>query len=547
MFYSETSSSRYSYVAMILHWVMAALILFMIWLGWNMDDNEAGYQIHKSVGITILVLTVSRLLWRWANPPPSLPEGISPGEARLSHVVHVAFYALMITMPLVGWLMVSVSPFQIKTVLFGFIPWPHIPFTSGLQGETLYGVLEAIHGFGAWSFLVMLALHIAGALKHQFIGDRRPVLPRMIPKVFGDAEAPTYLSRGAQFVFGAPVAIFALLAIATAFTRANPPSRSTVIAQTEAVLPDGPRAQDADAKDINANWKVDFAKSEIRFTGQHDGGDFTGVFKDWDARVAFYPEDLLQSVVIVNVDMNSATTGKKLYDDTIQIEEWFDIQNYPQSVVRLTNFRKQADKYVADATLVLKGAAHTVPLTFTLTGEGANTTLKGEAEYSRKALNLGQTSDPSGGWVSDLIKVTVTGKATRTDTPETDVSVSVSDAQTVQPRTVVTAEPQPVRSIPVMKPATARTVPAPTPVTRPAANPAAKPAVTPAAKPVPVVEPKPPAAEDAAAPSVILPATETPEAPEPRPAVVDPPPVMDAYLLEQIRKAQEDNSAPPAP
>ena len=103
------SSNRYTVVAILLHWAIAALILFMIWLGWNMEDNEARFQLHKSIGIAILFLSVARVLWRWRNPPPPLPDDMTPWEKRLSHGVHIGFYALMIGLPLLGWLLVSLA------------------------------------------------------------------------------------------------------------------------------------------------------------------------------------------------------------------------------------------------------------------------------------------------------------------------------------------------------------------------------------------------------------------------------------------------------
>ena len=63
---TSSSSSRYTVVAILLHWAIAALLLFMIWLGWNMEDNEARFQLHKSIGIAILFLSVARILW-WAT------------------------------------------------------------------------------------------------------------------------------------------------------------------------------------------------------------------------------------------------------------------------------------------------------------------------------------------------------------------------------------------------------------------------------------------------------------------------------------------------
>ena len=120
----ESDNRRYSSVAMALHWAMAGLILFMIWLGRNMENHEARFQLHKSIGITLLVLTLIRILWRLYNKPPPLPSDTKPIEAKLSHLVQMGFYALMLLIPLGGWLMVSVSEFRVPTVLFETVSWP---------------------------------------------------------------------------------------------------------------------------------------------------------------------------------------------------------------------------------------------------------------------------------------------------------------------------------------------------------------------------------------------------------------------------------------
>ena len=101
-----TRSPRYSAVAIALHWAIAFGLLFMIWLGWNMDGKESWFQFHKSVGITILILTVARIVWRLMNPPPTAPTDLKPWENKASHAVHIGFYALMVIMPLTGWLTV---------------------------------------------------------------------------------------------------------------------------------------------------------------------------------------------------------------------------------------------------------------------------------------------------------------------------------------------------------------------------------------------------------------------------------------------------------
>ncbi len=391
---SAEASSRYNAVAIAFHWAMAALLLFMIWLGWNMEDNEARYQLHKSIGITILFLALARLAWRFANPPPPLPEGMPRLEKTASHAVHIAFYAVMIGIPLGGWLMVSVSPLQVATVLYGVISWPHLPFTEGLISEDLFEFVEFFHSKGAWVIIGLLALHVAGAVKHEF-GAEDGVLKRMMPGLFGKSNPPALPARGFLFAFGGSLALFAAIA-ALALLSTGRANSST------------PRTSE-----VASNWIVDYEKSEIAFSGLHEGNVFEGSFGTWSADVAFDPDALDNAQVQVTVDMRSAKTGKKLYDDTLKAREWFSTSDFPEATVALTDFKKAAAGYEAMATLTLKGNPVSVPLTFTLDIDGEEARLEGAAEFSRRALDLGQTSDAGARYVSDEVTVSISGRATR--------------------------------------------------------------------------------------------------------------------------------------
>ena len=158
---------------------------------------------------------------------------------------------------------------------------------------------------------------------------------------------------------------------------------------------------------------MDYAVSEIRFDGVHEGRDFGGTFGAWTADVAFYPDDLAQSSVQVVIDTRSIRTGTKLYDDNLRGKEWFNPGEFPEAIVALSDFAESAGGYTATATITLKGAAVSVPLNFTLDIVGDEATLSGSAELSRKALDLGQSSDPGAAYVADSVTVTLSGKATR--------------------------------------------------------------------------------------------------------------------------------------
>ncbi len=182
------STAGYNTVAKCLHWLIAAGILFMLWLGWSLDDFQGSekfqmFQLHKSIGITILLLVCVRLAWRLAYRPPELPANLKQYEVVLARLGHLALYILMVVMPMTGWAMVSSSVKDIPTILFGIIPWPHLPVLPDLDDETkkYYDHLfMKIHGLLALGIAGMVIIHFAAALKHHFV-DRNNVLLRMTP------------------------------------------------------------------------------------------------------------------------------------------------------------------------------------------------------------------------------------------------------------------------------------------------------------------------------------------------------------------------------
>jgi cytochrome b561 len=183
---------RYTAVAMLLHWLTAAGIAALIVIGLIMTQLTAQisqmeiftlYQLHKSIGITVLLLVVVRVVWRLTHRPPPLPDEMTPAEKGAAHGLHWLLYAFMIGMPLTGWAVVSSSPFNLPTVLFNLVPWPDLPVLPTLANKAAVShVLGWVHAYGSWILIVLLAVHIGAALRHHVI-KRDPVLTRMIPVV----------------------------------------------------------------------------------------------------------------------------------------------------------------------------------------------------------------------------------------------------------------------------------------------------------------------------------------------------------------------------
>lgn len=182
--------TRYSTVAIVLHWMIAAAIVAQLagglWMVGAIRSTDAqalafhAYQWHKSLGLAILVLTALRLGWRLASPPPALPVAMTRIERIASRVTHGSFYVLTLGMPLVGWAMVSASPLGLPTMVFGLIELPHIGWLSGLGGG-VEAAFKSAHRAMGYALIGLLALHIAAALKHHLI-DRDDVLARMLPQ-----------------------------------------------------------------------------------------------------------------------------------------------------------------------------------------------------------------------------------------------------------------------------------------------------------------------------------------------------------------------------
>ena len=185
---TPASARRYTLVAIAFHWLIAALILANLVLGWRMTGAQGLskftlFQAHKSIGITVLALSVLRLGWRFLNPPPAFPADMARLERGAAHAVHWAFYAAMIVMPLTGWVIVSASPLNIPTLLYGTVPLPHIGPVHDLPLASRQAVENGVgttHALLAYLFAGLIALHVLAALKHQFI-QKDHGIARMLP------------------------------------------------------------------------------------------------------------------------------------------------------------------------------------------------------------------------------------------------------------------------------------------------------------------------------------------------------------------------------
>jgi cytochrome b561 len=225
---STSSSDRYTRVAIALHWAIAAFIIFNLLTGLLMEDmpppvRMLALMLHASSGMTVLVLTVVRVVWRLLNDPPPYPAEMKPWERNTAHLAHFVLYAAMVLMPLTGWAILSAhAPVGSAGAVAEFATPPALPPGVKPGGPPpgamaarpskpppplrLWNVLtmpkitaiEAIgtepagvapqrvlhdefvewHSVGGYLLIALLILHVVGALKHQFI-DKQSGFARM--------------------------------------------------------------------------------------------------------------------------------------------------------------------------------------------------------------------------------------------------------------------------------------------------------------------------------------------------------------------------------
>jgi cytochrome b561 len=172
------SSSRYTDVAIVLHWLLAAAIVFGFLVGLQMADAPVSparvrwINYHKWIGLTILALSVLRLLWRVWHRPPTLPDSMQGWRRSVYVWVHRLMYLFFFIVPVAGWAYSSAAGFHV--VYLGLIRLPDL----APKDKALADLLLQVHATLAWTLAALVGLHVAAALKHHFI-DRDGLLWRM--------------------------------------------------------------------------------------------------------------------------------------------------------------------------------------------------------------------------------------------------------------------------------------------------------------------------------------------------------------------------------
>ncbi|NQW11335.1 MAG: cytochrome b/b6 domain-containing protein [Alphaproteobacteria bacterium] len=355
------TTERFGAVAKLLHWATALAVLTMFPLAWWMDDLPLGlaklqaYNWHKSIGVTILAVAVIRLIWRLNNPRPRY-LGTPGWQQWTATAVHALLYLCLLTMPLLGWLGSAAANTPVNVFGLIILPQPIAP------DRILAEVFEEAHETVATLLMVLVALHVAGALKHHLV-DRDDTLRRMLPAV----------------AVGLMVGFLSL-----------------------------------DAQAEPSSWTVRTEESRITFIATQLGAPIEGVFHRFESDIRFDPGDLAGSSAAVTIETASLDTGEDNRDKAAKGPDFFDAASHP-----IARFETRAitgrdgGGYVAEGTLTIKNAAKPIALPFELDIADGVARMRASITVKRLDFALGTGEWATNGAVGETVEIRLTVTADR--------------------------------------------------------------------------------------------------------------------------------------
>lgn len=413
--------SRYSTTAMALHWLIAALLVYNYALGERAEHLRQGValftilQLHKSVGISVLLLSLFRLGIRlWRPAPVAVIDNRS--AKYLSSSVHALFYVVMIGAPLTGWIIVSTAKIEIPTLLFGIVPWPHLPVAQGW-----HRLAEDAHALLSTLMLALIALHVIGAVRHQFV-MKDGLLDRMMPtaKAGLGAFAVALALLGGSYTLGTsgPIPGVEQAVASVAATKATPiepslPETEQEEAPDEITEPDEALPETKIAAGSVPTWQQS-AGGQLGFTVTVNGEQVTGRLGRWSSKIVFDPERLDESSIRTRIDLASVATGDGERDNMLAGSDFFATAANPQATFTSTDIRSTGgNRYQARGTLMLKGVSRPARLNFTLDIKGDKATASGTATLSRSAFGIGSGQFEGDGTIGSSVAVNFRFNATK--------------------------------------------------------------------------------------------------------------------------------------
>ena len=364
---------RYNGIAIGLHWLIAILIIGLLMMGKYMtqlDETDAFRfeltQWHKSFGISVLVLSICRLVWRLMHRAPPLPTHMPRWERAAAGATHVFLYFLMLGLPLSGWIMVSASPLNIDTLLFNLLKLPHLPpFAEMANRAEIAELFHTVHEMASGVLIVLLLLHIGAALRHQFV-----LRDQIMSRISFDFKNPG-TKDGLGLFAGVVVAAIA----------------GTMLFNTAINAPD------AVSRQSGAEQGVATAQNQVNFTLTLLGENLEGQFGESEIIVNLDENNIAQSSLRASVVTATADTGTPQVDNALPGADWFSSDLHP-----VANFESSGFSRVDDDTLKVEGMLTiretSLPISFPLVLNRQDASASGGFTINRLDYAIGAAEQP---------------------------------------------------------------------------------------------------------------------------------------------------------
>ena len=373
---SRSTSQRYDDIAVIFHWAIALLIIGLLIVGKYMTSLEENdpvrfvlTQWHKSFGITVLILSVLRLLWRFTHKPPPALASIALWQQHAASLVHGLLYVLMFTLPITGWIMVSASPLNLDTVLFNVIPWPHLPGVDTLENRgDISHAFNDYHEIAGTILILILLAHIGAAFKHHFL-DKDKTLIRMLPA----RESSAFKRKIIVLIVAVSSSITGLYLYANSGNQA-------------ALLAAGDR--------------------EVSFVADITGEPTPGVFTQTSVEALIYEADPSASKIVARVQTASLSVDDPQVAGSLPEREWFDVQNFPEAVFESVSVTAADDgNLLVTGNLTIKETTQEVSFSMTFSDDDGRRVVRGEFTIDRREFSIGLDSQQSEDFVGYPVMV----------------------------------------------------------------------------------------------------------------------------------------------
>lgn len=411
--------SYHSY-SRILHWTMALCLFYMVFLGWSLEEHDtmrlARFNMHKSLGILILFLTFLRIGLRFAYKAPEEAPG-PKWQGLAAKAVVILFYALMIGLPISGWLMVSTSARPIP--FFGLFEVPHLPIAQTKANHELF---ELGHGLQAKLLIyALIPLHILAALKHHFV-DKDLTMSHMIPGLTPTKGAIRWVAPIMVIVVALAAATFLLKGKAEPEKSAPPvEAQAMSLASKETLSSVAVSGSDVNSEASSSStagqkvfdWKINRPQTHVTFNTTYLGEAIKGSLVISDAKIRFDPEFLDKSSVRIGFDLGATKSGDADRDSALLGDDFFDIGHTPSATYVANKFEKTgASSYIAKGTLTLRGKTLPLNLPFKLTISGNTASMTATTLIDRQAYGVGRGEFAATSAIPAMINVDINLKAT---------------------------------------------------------------------------------------------------------------------------------------